>query len=133
MVDPIALASGIATAKTAFDALRTAIGLVKDTKDLLPKDEKTATITAALATAESSSRMAEAEIAKALGYELCKCQFPPTPMLTVGYFDRPVGGHKASDPVYECPKCGSDNAGPFSYTRTAPEKTSTPDGSASTK
>src|SRR5258708_14115495 len=44
--------------------------------------ETTATITAALATAESSSRIAEAEVVKALGYELCKCQFPPTPNLT---------------------------------------------------
>jgi hypothetical protein len=39
---------------------------VKDTKDLLPKDEKAVAITAALATAESSSRIAEAEVAKAL-------------------------------------------------------------------
>jgi hypothetical protein len=72
---------------------------VKDTKDLLPKDEKAAAIMAALATAESSARMAEAEVAKALGYELCRCQFPPTPMLTVGYFNRPVGRHHAGDQV----------------------------------
>src|SRR4051812_45923905 len=101
--DPLTIASGISTAKTAFDTLRAAIGLLNDTKNLLPKDEKTATITAALATAESSSRIAEAEVAKALGYELCKCQFPPTPMLTVGYFDRPVAKRQAGDPVYECP------------------------------
>jgi hypothetical protein len=123
MPDPVTIISGISAVKTAFDALRSAIGLVNDTKNLLPKDEKTATITAALATAESSSRLAEAEIAKALGYELCKCQFPPTPMLTVGHFDRPCGRYKPGDPVYECPKCGADNAGPFTYTRTAPEGT----------
>jgi hypothetical protein len=94
MPDPITIASGIATVKTAFDALRSAIGLVNDTKGLLPEGEKKAAITAALATAESSSRLAEAEMAKALGYELCKCQFPPTPMLTIGYFNRPVGRHQ---------------------------------------
>ena len=117
MIDPITIAGGIATAKTAFEALRTAIGLVNDTKNLLPKDEKTEVIAAALATAESSSRIAEAEIAKALGYELCKCQFPPTPMLTVGYFAG-AAGHKTGDPVFECPKCGADNARPFRYVRT---------------
>lgn len=124
MMDPITIASGISTVKTTFEALRSAIGLVNDTKTLLPEGEKKAAITAALATAESSSRIAEAEVAKALGYELCKCQFPPTPMLAVGYFDRPAGRHKPADPVYECPKCRMDTAGPFTYTRTAPEKAS---------
>jgi hypothetical protein len=38
--------------------------------------------------ASSNTAIAEAEIAKALGYELCKCDFPPTPMRTVGYFNR---------------------------------------------
>jgi hypothetical protein len=57
--DPATIASGLSAAKTAFDAVRSAIGLLKDTKELLPKDEKSAAITAALATAESSSRLAE--------------------------------------------------------------------------
>ena len=90
MPDPVTLVTSLSAIKTTFDALRSAIGLVKETKELLPKGETTATITAALATAESSSRIAEAEVAKALGYELCKCQFPPTPMLTVGYHDHRV-------------------------------------------
>jgi hypothetical protein len=120
MVDPITIASGIATVKTAFDALRTAIGLVNDTKNLLPKDEKTATITAALATAASTSLIAEAEIAKAFGYELCKCQFPPTPMLTVGSIDNPQA--KKEGPVFECPKCGFNTAGMWNYKRIAPPR-----------
>src|SRR5262249_37747988 len=114
MVDPVALASGISTLKDAFDLLRGAIGVVKDTKDLLPKDEKTPTITAALTTAESSVRVAEAEIAKALGYQLCKCEFPPTPMLTVGRIENAT----MSGPVFECSKCGYNTAGPLRYTRT---------------
>jgi hypothetical protein len=122
MPDPLTVAAGISAVKTTFDALRSAIGLLKDTKDLLPKDEKTATITAAIATAESSSKIAEAEVAKALGYELCKCEFPPTPMLTVGYFNIQVSNHSATDPVFECPKCGQNNAGPFRYERTAPPR-----------
>ena len=93
---------------------------MKDTKDLLPKDEKADAITAALATAESSSRIAEAEVAKALGYELCKCNYPPTIMLTVGVLD---GRSKLGlGPVYECPRCGYNTAGPFSYKRIAPER-----------
>ena len=40
---------------------------------------------------------------EAFGYELCKCEFPPTPMKTVGYTrDRQV--------VYQCPKCGFNTA-----------------------
>src|SRR5262245_35377437 len=104
MPDPVTIVSGISAVKATFDALRTAIGLVKDTKELLPKDEKTAAITAALVTAESSARIAEAEVAKALGYELCKCELPPTPMLTVGSIDNAAA--KMRGPVFECPKCG---------------------------
>jgi hypothetical protein len=120
MPDPVTIASGIAAAKTAFDALRTAIGLVKDTKELLPQGPKTEVISAALATAVSSSQFAEAEIAKALGYELCKCNYPPTIMLTVGELD---GRSKLGlGPVYECPRCGYNTAGPFMYKRIAPER-----------
>jgi hypothetical protein len=114
--------AGISAMKTTFDALRSAIGSVKETKDLLPKDEKSATIAAALDAAEASSKIAEAEVAKALGFELCNCEFPPTAMLTVGFFDRPVAKRNPGDPVHECPKCGIDTAGPFSYTRVAPER-----------
>jgi hypothetical protein len=103
--DPVTIVSGISAVKTTFDALRTAIGLVKDTKELLPKNDTTAVITAALVTAESSSRIAEAEVAKALGFELCKCSFPPSIMLTVGEHN---GRSKlGTGPVYECPRCGS--------------------------
>jgi hypothetical protein len=116
MPDPLTVAAGISAVKTTFDALRAAIGLVKDTKDLLPKDAKSATITAALETAEASSKVAEAEIAKALGYELCKCQFPPTPMLKVGYQEMYMSPAR---PVYECSKCGSNTAEPAHFVRTA--------------
>jgi hypothetical protein len=75
--DPVTIISGISAVKTTFEALRTAIGLVSDAKGLLPK-EKADAVSAALATAASSSLIAEAEVAKALGYELCKCSFPPT-------------------------------------------------------
>jgi hypothetical protein len=125
MPDPVTIVSAIPAVRSAFDALRSVIGLVKDTKDLLPKDQKTDAITAALATAESSSRVAEAEVAKALGYQLCKCAYPPTIMLTVGELD---GRSKLGlGAVYECPRCGYNTAGPYLYKRLAPEREPPPD------
>jgi hypothetical protein len=121
MVDPITLASAAGALKSTFDALRSAMGLLKDAKDLLPPDDKREkAISQALVTAESSSKIAEAEIAKALGYELCKCAFPPTIMLTVGQHN---GRDSRIGPVHECPKCGYNTAGPFfKYDRIAPKR-----------
>ncbi len=39
----------------------------------------------ALDQADKATKIAEAEVAQALGYALCKCGFSPTPMRTVGY------------------------------------------------
>jgi hypothetical protein len=120
MVDPITMASAIGALKPTFDAPRSAMGLLKDAKDLLPSgDKREEAISQALITAESSAKIAEAEIAKALGYELCKCEFPPTIMLTVGRHNV-RSGH--SGPVYECAKCGYNTAGPWMYDRIAPER-----------
>ena len=52
MPDPLSVAAGITAFKSAIDGLRAAIGLIKDTKDLLPDDNQTAAISAALVTAE---------------------------------------------------------------------------------
>jgi hypothetical protein len=118
--------AGISAMKTTFDAVRSAIGMLKDAKELLPPgDQRESAISQALVTAESTSKLAEAEIAKALGYELCKCEFPPTPMLTVGYHTRSQG-HRPGSPVFECPRCGINSAGPFMYERTVPERESPP-------
>ena len=40
MLDPGTIVSAIPAVKTAFDAVRSAISLVKDAKALLPKDQK---------------------------------------------------------------------------------------------
>ena len=121
MPDPMLIASAIGALKPTFDALRSAMGLLKDAKDLLPAgDQREPAISQALVTAESSSKIAEAEIAKALGYELCKCKFPPAPMLTVGFIDNKDAG--LMGPVYECPKCGYNSARMWHYTRIAPPR-----------
>jgi hypothetical protein len=107
MPDPTIIAAAIAELKPTFDAVRSALSLLKEAKDLLPAgDHRQAAISQALATAESSSRIAEAEIAKAFGYELCKCEFPPTIMLAVGYHSTGT----TRGPVHECPKCGYNTA-----------------------
>jgi hypothetical protein len=115
MPDPMTIASAIGALKPTFDAVRSAIGLLKDAKELLPADDKReAAISRALVTAESSAKIAEAEVAKALGYELCKCEFPPIPMLTVGTH---TSGSGTGGAVYECPKCKFNTSSPFRFQR----------------
>ena len=119
MPDPATVVTAISAMKTTFDALRSAIGLVKETKDLLPDDAKSAVITSALETAESSSKLAEAEIAKALGFELCRAHFPPVIMLAAGYHHANADKFSATGKVvFECPDCKANTAGPYSFQRT---------------
>src|SRR6266550_7653138 len=120
--DPGSWMAGATALKTAFDSVRSAISMVRDVRSLGggTEQEKRA-IDTALTVASSSTAIAEAQLAQAFGYELCKCDFPPTPMVTVGYRGHRHAGHKETDPIYECPKCGHNNAGPWNYQRTAPE------------
>lgn len=101
--------------KAAFDLVRMAIGTLSDLTNLLPEGEKREVATKAIENAERQTKVAEASIAKALGFELCKCEFPPTPMLTVGY--RMVAG--GVQMIDECPRCSITSAGGFSFTRNA--------------
>jgi len=136
-VDLGEVAAGIGILKTGFDAIRTALGLVKDVQGALPAGEKKEAAARALEEAEKQIRLGEAQIAKALGYPLCRCTFPPTPMLAVGYRPYADDGEyrllltlvekgQAASPsaftVHECPTCGSNDAGPFNYTRAAPPR-----------
>jgi len=134
-MDVAEIAAGIGIVKTGFDLIRTALGLVKDVQGALPAGEKKEAAAQALEEAHTQIRLGEAQIAKALGYPLCRCAFPPTPMLAIGY--RPYAGQREyhlllelvgkgqiSSPsgftIHECPICGANDAGPFDYTRTAP-------------
>jgi hypothetical protein len=134
-MDLAAIATGVGILKSGFDALRTALGLVKDVQEALPSGEKKETVGRALEEADKQLRLGEAQIAQAFGYPLCRCAFPPTPMLAVGYrlpmaeLDNAAllalvqRGHASSPsafPVHECPKCGANDAGPYVYDRTAP-------------
>lgn len=118
MTDDTGLMEGVDQLKSMFEMFRSALGMVKDVQGLLPDGEKKEAALRSLDEAKKASDIAEASIAQALGYELCKCQFPPTPMLTVGFMSR-HGRMGESSTVYECPRCGINTAGPWSFTRTA--------------
>jgi hypothetical protein len=83
--------------KVGLDLLKAAIGLAKDTKDLLPESDNKNALTAGLESAERSTVLAEAQIAKSLGYQLCQCTFPPQIMLSVG--------RQGAQERFQCPTC----------------------------
>ncbi len=83
--------------KGAFSLLGSAIGLAKKAKELLPDGAEKKSVEQSLVEAERQSKLAEAQIAQALGYELCRCTFPPQPMLSLGY--------REQIEYYQCPKC----------------------------
>lgn len=115
--DPAAWQHIAAAFKSGIDGVRAAIELVRTFRASgrsSPEDE--AKLTEALDFAEQSLELSTAQLAKALGYTLCQCAFPPTPMLTVGYMSR----REAGKPVHECPKCHRNTAGPMTFERTVP-------------
>jgi len=115
-MDLATIAAGLGVAKSGFDTLKTALGLVKEAQEVLPAGDKKEVIARTLETAEQQVRLGEAQIAQALGYNLCRCAFPPTPMLKIGKITR-----GAVRDVHECPRCGQDDAFPMGFTRTVPK------------
>jgi hypothetical protein len=104
--------------KTGFDSVGAVVGLLKDVQGVLPAGEKKDAVGASLAEAERHLRTAEAQIAQGLGYKLCRCEFPPHPMLQVGYYFIPGGQRRE---VHECPVCRVNDAGTLPWQRTAGE------------
>jgi hypothetical protein len=67
--------------KTMMDSFRSAVGLVREIQQASNSDAdpgQRAALESALSNAEAAAKVAEAEVAKAFGYELCKCDFPPS-------------------------------------------------------
>lgn len=86
--------------KTVTDGitlLGTVVSTVKAAIDVLPKREKEEAA-GKLIELEKNLHAAEAQIAKGLGYELCKCTWPPQIMLHAG--DVEYGES------FRCPACG---------------------------
>jgi hypothetical protein len=121
-LDPITVSQGATAFKNIFDGLRSAIGMLRDLRgSQQPSKHEGELIDAALDKAATATAIAEAEVAKALGYQLCKCQFPLTPMLTVGHANSQLAHQRGvQGQVYECPKCGFNSALELSCTRITP-------------
>jgi hypothetical protein len=83
--------------KSALALFRDAISVAKGAKDLLPSGKDRDTVEQSLEAAERATKLAEAQVAKALGYRLCQCTFPPQIMLSKEY----VGESER----FECPNC----------------------------
>ena len=126
------VAAAMGVFKSGLDTVRTALGTLKDAKELLPSGKQKEEITGALEQATDQIKAGEAALASALGYSLCRCSFPPVPRLLFGYLlpghiggmgddrknmvqrlmdQQKVGGMLAgSFPVHQCPKCKSTDA-----------------------
>jgi hypothetical protein len=123
--DPNLYTTALTGVKLAFDTLRAGLSLLKDAKDALPPGDKAKAVETAIEQSEKQFGVAEAQMAQAFGYQLCKCQFPPVIMLTVG--NTLARGKVEPGPVYECPKCGFNTAYPFTFARTGSYATSSVD------
>lgn len=87
MIEELSLLVGVA---------RSALGLVKETKDMIPDGAAKEQIAKEIDRSEQALALAESATAKALGYDLCKCTFPPQIML----YDHALRSNV-------CPKCGN--------------------------
>ena len=114
-MDTTSIADGVAALKTGLDMARGALRLVKDVQEILPAGEQKEAIGQSLANAERQMKIAGAQIAVALGFRLCQCEFPPTPMVLAGVWVTAWG-----DPVNvrECPVCKSNDADRYAWERT---------------
>lgn len=118
--DPSVITENAGAFAAAFNAVRSMLGVFKDAKDLLPEGKREA-VEKAVEASERQLKIAEAEIATALGYKLCQCQFPPNIMLSVGVIAR--HSTRTNERVYECTVCGADTAHPFGFDRFVPKST----------
>jgi hypothetical protein len=79
------LNTAMESVKMGVSLLGESIGLIKKTKDLLPESKEKDAISKSLVEADKAAKLAESQIALALGYKLCQCTFPPQVMLSKGY------------------------------------------------
>jgi len=76
-------------------AAKTALDILKGIQSEFPKGEKAEKAQEQIAKAETSLGQSKAEVAKALGFRLCRCEFPPPIMLW-----------NKDQRVHICPSCG---------------------------
>jgi hypothetical protein len=84
-------------------AAKTALDIFKGIRSELPQGPKADDAQRQIERAEQALKLSEAELAKALGYKLCECTFPPQIMLWNEQEDahicpRPECGHQIDGP-----------------------------------
>ncbi len=73
------------TLKELIATFGTLITVFKQARDLVPSNNpKRDELTRALENAEQQIKLAQADAARKLGYEICRCEFPPQIMLRMG-------------------------------------------------
>lgn len=98
------MSAAMNSVKVGLSMFSEALGLVKKTQDLLPDSAEKDAIDKSLEEAGKASKLAEAQIAQALGYKLCQCTFPPQVMLSIGY--------KEHIEEFKCSKCDKSSIAP---------------------
>ncbi len=87
MIDPVHAAEWVAAGRAVVDLMRSASGL-------LPKGRDRSAIARRLDEAERALELSNAKLARELGYPLCRCVFPPKPML----WDNALGAFACREP-----------------------------------
>ena len=96
---------------TAISALKSVLDIWDKLKGNLPESSEKVELVEKLEQAKKATQMAEADAAKALGYHLCQCTWPPQIMLSIGYADE--GTHEC----FKCPSCHKVKPNPSRPTR----------------
>jgi cellobiose-specific phosphotransferase system component IIA len=76
-------------------AAKTALDIIKGIRSELPKGPEADKAQQQIEKAEAALKTSHAQLAKSLGFKLCKCSFPPPIMLW-----------HAADRLHICPACG---------------------------
>lgn len=87
----------IAALISAVELGNKAISLFKKTIELIPNGPEKEVVDKSFNEAEKAFKLAEVKTAQELGYQLCKCTWPPQIMLSIGY--------EEYDEKFKCPKC----------------------------
>lgn len=82
-----------------LSAAKSALDLFKGLREELPPGAKADEVQARIEQAEEALRTTKAQLAKALGYKLCQCTFPPQIMLSTGR--HPDYGEE----IFKCQNC----------------------------
>lgn len=78
----------------AVTLAKSAISLLRGAKDLLPDSKEKEEATRLLGIAEREFKISEAKAASELGYEICRCTWPPQIMIET-----------EKEYIVQCPQC----------------------------